>query len=435
MKYTFGKRNVAQSVALALVGGAATLASGVVSANDIRTSPFHTVTNDATPGEVTGDNRLFQPLTFRTPAGETTVELSGYVRAQFTYDLEDDLGDSFVVSSIPTGDGEAGDGHVRFQARRSRFRIKSNTELAGGTQVKTHLEGDFFGVGGNQSFSNSTALRLRIASINVGNWTFGQTWTNFMDFVAYPTTVDFFGPAGKSFKRIPQIRYTFDNGLSFSLENPETDGVGALGRIRESTGGPGQDLLPDITAAWRGGPGGAGGSYEISAVARTLGVEGTFTDAAGNDISVDETLGGFGFLAAGAWDFGFGTVAASITTGDGIGSFIINGFGNDIFVDDTGDVSTITSTGVALSYKHNWSDKASTLISFGGFQNIDDDGENNGIDNLQTIHVNYIWKTNAGVTYGAEIIAGNLETPQAGDPSSVDSGTATRLTFGAQFNF
>ena len=50
-----------------------------------------------------------------------------------------------------------------------------------------------------------------------------------MDFVAYPSTIDFFGPAGKSFARQTQIRWTSPSGFSVSLENPETVGAGAAG--------------------------------------------------------------------------------------------------------------------------------------------------------------------------------------------------------------
>ncbi len=412
------KNVTARAVKVALLTSAAALISNPLLANDINPHPFYQVTNNQDPGELIGRrDGLLEPLTFRTPAGQTQVELSGYVRGSFSYDTEDDLGDSFVVSSIPTS-GSGGDGHFRAHARQSRFRIRSTTDLENGNTVKTHLEGDFFGAGGNESFSNSTALRLRLAYITAGRWTFGQNWTNFMDFVAYPTTVDFFGPAGKAFKRQGQVRYTMDNGLSFSLENPETDGFGSEGRLGESRGGVGRDALPDITAAWRGGPGGTGGSYEFAAIVRSLGVGG----------EADTTVGGGGVLAAGAWDFGIGTVAASIVTGSGIGSYIINGFGNDVFVEDDGDVDGITSTGISVSYKHNWSSTASSLIAFGGFDNGNGDS-NNGIDNLQTLHLNYIWDAPSGMNYGVEAIVGNNETTDG------NSGTATRFAFGAQFNF
>ncbi len=130
--------------------------------------------------------------------------------------------DAFAFSAIPaTGsEGADRDGHVRLHAKQSRLRIQSETNLSNGDSLKTHLEGDFYGSGGNETFSNSTGLRLRHAYATFGRWTIGQTWTNFMDMVAYPSTVDFYGPVGKSFARQGQIRYTLPNGLAFSLENP-----------------------------------------------------------------------------------------------------------------------------------------------------------------------------------------------------------------------
>ena len=244
-----------------------------------------------------------------------------------------------------------------------------------------------------------------------------------MDFVAYPTTVDFFGPAGKSFARQGQIRYTFANGLSFSIENPETDGVGALGRLRESTGGAGSDVAPDLTAAWRGGPGGAGGSYEFSGIVRFLGVDG---DLNGERINEDET--GFGFNLAGGWQFGPVSIGASVTAGDGIGRYIINGAANDIFVTDDGNIETVEAIAFSANVKFNWSANASSLIAIGSFEN-DDPDQSNGIDNLQTVHINYIWSPFPKASFGFELIQGFTENADGSE------GDATRFAFGAQLNF
>jgi len=413
----FKKHPLASSLAAAIIGTSTSF--GTVQANDVISGLHQQISNNEDPAAVV--DRNVDPLSFRTPAGETEVTVSGYVKADFIYDTEDDIGDTFGASSIPTT-GEGGDGHFRAHARQSRLRIRSATELESGQTLKTHIEGDFFGVGANESFSNSSAFRLRHAYFNVGRWTIGQTWTNFMDFVAYPTTVDFFGPAGKSFARQAQIRYTLPNGLAFSIENPETDGNIQTDedpiRIRESTGGPGRDQLPDFIAAWRGGPGGIGGNYEAAVVVRSLGVGGDF----------DVSEGGFGVNLAGGWDFGFGVVSASITTGSGIGRYIINGAGNGLFVDADGDAEVVDATGTAISYMHRWSSTASSLVALGAFQN-DDDFPGNSIDSAQTLHVNYMWNPNEKMTYGVEVITGNHEDTAGND------GTATRLQFGAQLNF
>ena len=418
-------KNLSSAVKITLGTGSLLLASSINVANAGNVKGFgeDELQNNGDPYV---EREGIESLSVRVPAANTSVTLSGYVRGDARYDIGADLGDSFVVSSIPI-DGSAGDdrdGHFRLHARQSRLTVRSNTELENGNTLTTTFEGDFFGGGGNESFSNSTGFRLRNAVASYGAWTIGQTWTNFMDFVAYPTTVDFFGPAGKSFARQGQVRYTLDNGLSFSIENPETDGTGALGRIRESTGGPGADLAPDFTAAWRGGPGGAGGSYEVSGIVRVLGVDGVLD----NGVAVDETETGFGFNIAGGWDFGAFSAAASVTAGDGIGRYIINGAANDIFVTDTGQVETVTAVGASANVKYNWTENSSTLLAVGLFMN-DEPDESNGIDNLGTVHLNYIWSPYPNSSFGAEVITGYIENADGSD------GSQTRLAFGAQLNF
>ncbi len=408
-----------------LSSGVAMFASGaqLATANEINSMGAKALSNNADPAFV--EHLGFDPIGIKIPAGETEVTVGGYVRATANLDDGSDLGDSFVVSSIPSdgtaGDGE--DGHFRLHARQSRLAVRSTTELEGGTTLKTHFEGDFFGGGGNETFSNSSGFRLRHAYANYGAWTIGQTWTNFMDFVAYPGTVDFFGPAGKAFIRQTQVRYTMSNGLSFSIENPETDGNGALGRLREVGDGTGVDSLPDFTAAWRGGPEGIGGSYEISGVLRSLGVDGDV-----NGENVEETETGYGINLAGGWQFGPAFLSSSLTFGDGIGRYIINGAGNDLFVNADGSVDTVESLAATINLKFDWSESSSSLISVGHFEN-DDPDRSNGIDNVQTVHLNYIFSPYPRSSFGVELIQGFLESADGSD------GDATRLAFGAQLNF
>ena len=104
--------------------------------------------------------------------------------------------------------------------------------------LKTRFEGDFFGSGGNQIFSNSTSFRLRHAFGSVGGLLAGQTWSNFMPIESYPGTVDFNGPAGLTFIRQAQLRYThkIDDHLTLrgSVENSEFNGRAADGTVVES---------------------------------------------------------------------------------------------------------------------------------------------------------------------------------------------------------
>lgn len=354
----------------------------------------------------------------------TTLSISGYIKGDFIIDEGADLGDSFAVSAIPAegSDGDVRNGHVRLHARQSRVRIKTDTEMSNGESLETHIEGDFFGTGGNENFSNSTGLRLRHAYVTVGRWTIGQTWTNFTDLVAYPSTLDFFGPMGKSFARQGQIRYTLPNGLAFSIENPETDGDGALGRLRESTGGVGEDLSPDLVTAWRGGSGGILGNYEFAAVYRLLGVNGVLDGA-----RIDETENGWGVNLAGAWEAGSNTLSASVTFGDGIGRYIINGGGNGLFVDDSGNVETVESMGASLEFTRKWTNEINSTLAYGYFEN-DEPSRSNGVDNLTSVHLNTLWTPIPEATFGIEYAYGDAEYTDG-------NGDASRLQFSAQRNF
>ena len=70
--------------------------------------------------------------------------------------------------------------------------------------------------------SNSYSPRLRHAIVKWNKWTFGQTWSTFMDVSVLPEALDFVGPAeSTTFIRQSMIRYTSGN-LELAVENPQT---------------------------------------------------------------------------------------------------------------------------------------------------------------------------------------------------------------------
>jgi len=363
---------------------------------------------------------------FMIPGTNTSIGISGYIKGDLTYDIDADMGDSFVASDTPL-DGSVRaeeNGHTRLQAKQSRLRVNTRSELDNGQTIDTLFEGDFFGQGGNESFSNSSTFRIRHAKLDwdTGNGTLtaGQTWTNFIDFIAYPSTVDFFGPAGKVFKRQGQIRWTTPNGFAISVENPETDGFGAAGRIGESRGGIGSDELPDVVVAWRGGPGGLAGTYETAAVFRQLGVNGVV-----DGVRYDDSTNGWGVNLAGGWDLSDRLhAAASFTFGDGIGSYIINGFGNDVYLHADGTLESIESMSFVPSLKYDLTSSSSIYTAYGRFEN-DTPEFSNGIDTLQTLHLGYAWTPAPSLNMGVEVIGSDLVNVDG-------SGTATRFQFGIQ---
>ena len=354
-------------------------------------------------------------------ASGTVVEIGGYIKTDFIYDFDEALGDAFNVDGISITDA---DDNARFRAhaRQSRLFIKTTTQTNSGP-LKTHLEFDFFGSNGNEIFSNSYSPRLRHAYGTWNGWTVGQTWSNFMPIESYPTTVDFNGPAGIPFIRQAQIRYTFpvsdSVSISASLENSEFSGRDAAGTISESTTSgirAGIDQAPDITlaATWKG----------EKALVKLAGVVRKFDSPTSGD-----TATGWGVnLSGNASLWQGGTLYGSLTYGDGIGRYLINGFAQDAFIDAAGNLQTIEALGATFGVSQTLSPKLTGALALGYYE-VNDTFAATDTDNISTAHLSLFYKPTERMTVGAELIYGRREI------ASGVSDDATRLQTSVQFNF
>ena len=354
-------------------------------------------------------------------ANGTVVEIGGYIKTDFIYDFDEALGDAFNVDGISI---TAADDNARFRAhtRQSRLFFKTTTQTNSGP-LKTHLEFDFFGSGGNEVFSNSYSPRLRHAYGSWNGWTVGQTWSNFMPIESYPTTVDFNGPAGIPFVRQAQIRYTFPVSgnvmISASLENSEFSGRDAAGTISESTTSgirAGIDQAPDFTlaATWKG----------EKALVKLAGVLRKFDSPASND-----TATGWGVNLSGnasLWEGG--TLYGSLTYGDGIGRYLINGFAQDAFVDAAGNLQTIEAIGATFGVSQAFSPKLTGGLTLGYYE-VNDTFAPTDTDNVSTAHLSLFYKPTERMTVGAELVYGRREIANG------SSDDASRLQTSVQFSF
>ena len=354
------------------------------------------------------------------PSG-TTVEIGGYIKTDFIYDFDEALGDAFNVDGITTtgvGDNPRFGAH----ARQSRLFFKTTTETNRGP-LKTHVEFDFFGGGGNQVFSNSYSPRLRHAYGSWNGWTVGQTWSNFMPIESYPSTVDFNGPAGIPFVRQAQIRYTFPVSsrvsISASLENSEFSGRDAFGTISESTTSgirAGLDQYPDLTlaAAWKGDK----AFVKLATVFRKF-----------NSPTSNDTATGWGVNLSGnaaLWEGG--TLQGSLTYGDGIGRYLINGFAQDAYIDALGRLQTIEAAGATFGISQKINPKLTAGLTLGYYE-VNDTFAPTDTDNVATAHLSLFYKPTNRVTVGGELIYGRREVVSGA------SDNATRLQTSVQFNF
>jgi len=384
------------------------------------------------------------PGSFKLPGTDTSIKLGGYVKADLIYDLDADTGDSFAASAIPAEGTPAKEESFRAHARQTRINLSTWTPTPVG-EVKTFIEGDFFGSGGNEQFTNGTGFRLRHAfgEVRAQEWDvlFGQTWTLFMPLASYPDTVDFFGPAGIPFIRQGQARVTWKGienvTVGFSAENSELSaradpvldptGVGFV----DSEGSGlnfGIDTIPDFVGAVEYNNN--GWNLKASGVIRLL-----ETDTAGGAPQSDDEVAWGGFvggvvpLGALAPSLGDDTLSFNFSYGDGIGRYIINGFAQDAFIDATGRLETIESWGVAGALTHHWSNTFYSNVVYGR-QEFDDTFAATDTDALQTVHVNLFWQPADNARFGVEWIYGERQF----ENSDLDN-DAQRVQFGAQYFF
>jgi hypothetical protein len=168
---------------------------------------------------------LYQPSqkpTFVTEFAE--LKISGFVQPALYFDNNNYLNnDQFVTSEIPTTQVT----DIKFQ----RFHISANQSRLGfgfkfpkaNRNISALLEGDFL----SSTKGAHTYFRLRHAYIIFGEFTIGQTWTNFGDVAAGPNTLDLEGPNSMPASRVAQIKWrrelTKKLALTLAIEEPKSD--------------------------------------------------------------------------------------------------------------------------------------------------------------------------------------------------------------------
>ncbi|WP_170758658.1 DcaP family trimeric outer membrane transporter [Ruegeria lacuscaerulensis] len=337
----------------------------------------------ANPGSGTGDLRI----------GNTTLDVYGYIKADFFYDFEFDQGDTAFVNVI--GEPSAAtSGTFGATVRQSRIGLRTSTPSAIG-EIGGQLELDLFA-------SNGTAeLRLRHANITIGdNWLIGQTWTNFMPLDTYPTSVEFNGPVGIPFARVPQVRYSnrFATNTTFSTS------------IEENVGGSNSND-PVLTAAVEYND----GTY----VARASALYGK---AEGGGVEVDQT----GFTVSGSirpWEGGLFQV--NYVNGQALGPYMI-GLGDPVVGGQANDVD-----GYTIEFRQDLGPKWNVGISHGRESyDLPTSTGTLSFTELETIHVNAFYKATDNLTLSAEYIYGERNDAPTGRTFD-----GNRVQVAAQLNF
>ena len=290
-----------------------------------------------------------QAVSFK--AGEVDVNVGGYAKLDVTY-MDPGIGLSGTVitaGSLPAENADD-DGNIDFSARESRFWIKTAVPTDVGT-LKTMVEGDFYGSGGNEYVSNSYGFRLRHAFGELNGWLMGQTWSTFMDLSHLGEILDFGQHKSTIFIRQSQVRYTHktDNGsLQFALENPQSYVSDLSDSSTVSVTGGDVGAMPDVVARWNvdgdwghASIGVMGRQFKVSNNADTTGAAASLTAKfklpGKDDLRVQINGGALGRY--------MGLVVHPGATFDGT------------------KVEALDSLGASIAYRHFWSDKVrSTLM-------------------------------------------------------------------------
>ena len=355
----------------------------------------------------------------------TTYKFGGYAKFDSMFsDYSDATPDGnalirqFLYSpQIPIGDGTgSSDISADFQARESRINFRADTTTAGGDKVTAFFEMDFLTHGdGNEVVSNSYSPRLRHAFIKYNKWTFGQTWSTFMDVSVLPEALDFVGPVeSTTFIRQAMIRYTSGN-LELAAENPQTF---VSGGIRDHSTVP--DLIARYTFKLDGG------SYvRLAGLLRSLKVG----PAGGSQ--ADEM--GFGVSASAKIKFDSGDdLRAMATFGDGVGRYIGLGFVLDGYIDaTTSEIETAEALAWFVGYRHLWNSKWRSNIMYGSTSvDYNDDLQAASFnDTASSFHFNVIHNVLPKLDIGAEVMWGEREIV-----SGID-GDITRFMVSAKYAF
>ncbi|UWQ55077.1 porin [Leisingera caerulea] len=333
-------------------------------------------------GSIPGDFRL----------GGTSVDIYGYVKADFFYDFDFIQGDSAFVNN--TGEPvNATDGRFDATIRQTRLGIRTSTQTGIGL-LQGQLELDLFG-----GSASSPELRVRHANIQIGdNWLIGQTWTNFMPIGQYPVSVEFNGPVGIAFARKPQVRYSnsFGNGFDYSLS------------IEESAV-PSSD--PIFTAA-----------AQYSNDLFTARIAGLVGNAESGAVEVDQT----GVTLSGAitpWTGGL--IQATYVTGEAIGPLLI-GLGDAIVGGQANDVD-----GYTLEFRQQINDQWNVGVAYGREDyDLPTSTGTLSFTELETIHVNAFYSPTDNLTFSAEYIFG-----ERNDTISGNSFDGDRIQLAVQLDF
>ncbi len=382
------------------------------------------------------------PPTALAADNERSFEIYGFAMVdaiQDTKRVDPNWMDAFRPSKIASPEGEFGsNGQSSISVKQSRLGVKGLMPTGETTAPITFkFEFDFFGVGVD---AGQTTIRLRHAYGEWNGFLAGQTNTLFMDGDVFPNVIDYWGPTGMVFFRLPTIRWTpyrtDTNQFSIAIEKPGNDvdpgNIRLIDEYQNSTV-RGDQTVPDFTAQYR--MNGGWGHFQVAGILRKVGYE--YQTAADLPYTKGSQTG-WGVDVSGAIKlFEKDQILLSVVHGNGIASYMNDG-GMDLApnaaVSPTPlpalSAEAVPLTGILAYYDHYWSTQWSTTIGYSQTEVSNTNFQEGGAYHKgQYASVNLLWYPASKVMLGGEVMWGKRT-----DNDGV-TGDDVRFQFSVKYDF
>jgi hypothetical protein len=311
---------------------------------------------------------------YQAYASKYKFEIYGFAQADYIQDfkgrVDPNWQDALRPSKIDTNGTFGTSGQASISAKQSRFGVKGLMPSGGDTPITFKFEFDLFGTGADEG---KTTIRLRHMYGEWGSLLAGQTHTLFMDIDAYPNTIEYWGPPGMAFIRLPTIRWTpFRNDhshFSVAIERPGNDIDPGNVRLVEGFNNAliqGDETVPDFTTQYYFS--GDWGHAQIAGIYRKVGYEYRATTAAPWREGDDD---GYGVdLSTAINVFSKDKILLTALYGHGIATYLNDG-GMDLAPRVVSPAPNLVVTGEAVPitgimayYDHYWNNSWSTSIGY-----------------------------------------------------------------------
>lgn len=367
------------------------------------------------------------PGSFRLPGSDTSMQIYGFVDFHWIKDFKATAGaDNFSDVAELSTNSSAVKRQSKMTVQTSRFGVQTATPISDDV-FKAKLEMDFYDYCGsslNNNACNRNRLRVRHAYGEYGGFLIGQTSSLWSDGNDSPNTVDFNGPIGGTFIRLPQIRYSYDipqiATIRASLEYAQGFGSGmtdnSIGQTR-----PNVVLRVDKKFSW--------GQLN----ARVLSSSHRKVDA-GQSVEKE----GFGYGIGGSFKLSSAdTITAQYNVVEGDYNWeYMNPANGLVYSSSKKTIYNDSSKGYMVGWEHVFSPKWSSNIAYSAVTTDESQdylaAYGSGANKkLTQYHLNTFYKPIKNVSLGVEYIGGKRETYDATN----NSASMSRIDFRARYTF